>query len=109
MSINKLLGLRLKALRERAKLTQEELAELANVQPQTITYIETGRRFVSGDSADKIAKALKISYSELFNFEEPALNEDRLAPLLPYLNRLSDEDLEFFLASIKAFIKTRKN
>lgn len=107
MGIKKLFGQNLKKYRKDIGLSQEELSEKLGLQ--TISRIETGNKFVSAKTIDKIVEVLKISHSELFNFDEPIPSNDRLAPILPYLNRLSDEDLEFFLASIKAFIKTRKN
>ncbi len=47
-------------------LTQEALAEAVNVNRAYIGHIEQGRRTPSLTMLDKIAKALKVSVSELF-------------------------------------------
>lgn len=45
--IKKNLGKRLKYLRTKENITQEKLAENLGLQPQTITFLETGRVFIS--------------------------------------------------------------
>lgn len=53
-------GKRLKACREAAGLTQEELSEKSNYSIQTISYIENGKRGLTTDSAYTFGKCLNI-------------------------------------------------
>lgn len=64
----KTLGKKIKKRRKVQKLTQEELAEKANISLVYMGYIEQGRYAPSLEVLEKIAKALKISLSELFSF-----------------------------------------
>jgi transcriptional regulator with XRE-family HTH domain len=60
------LGRRLKAFRERAGLTQDELAARSGVSRTVIAGLETGQRSgVLLDSAIKIARALGVSIDHL--------------------------------------------
>ena len=58
--LNKKRGQRLKECRELRKITQNELAMLSHCSPQSISYIENGRRGMSRDLAHIFAKELKI-------------------------------------------------
>lgn len=61
---------KMKELRAREHLTQEELARLAGVRRETIIYIEKGRYNPSLRLAHDIAKALRTTIDDLFIFEE---------------------------------------
>jgi transcriptional regulator with XRE-family HTH domain len=54
-------GKRLKALRTAARMTQERLAELADMQVGNIGRLESGGRQPSWETVARLAKALKVS------------------------------------------------
>lgn len=64
---------RIKELRARHNLTQEELARLVGVRRETILFLEKGKYNPSLKLAYKIASALKASIDEVFLFEEEDL------------------------------------
>jgi len=59
-------GKKLRELRKKANLSQEELGFRANIHRTYIGAIERGEQNISVDNIHKLAKALKISASELF-------------------------------------------
>ena len=59
-------GKRLRALRKKAGLSQEELGFRANLHRTYIGSIERAEQNVSVDNIHKLAKALKVSVDELF-------------------------------------------
>ena len=61
---------RIKELRARYGLTQEDLAKKVGARRETILFIEKGRYNPSLKLAHEIAKALKTTIDELFLFEE---------------------------------------
>lgn len=66
MAINfEILGKRIKEIRGQRSLSQEELAELADVTAQYISYIETGRKKVSLQVLVNIADGLSVSVNNL--------------------------------------------
>ena len=61
----KLVGQRIRAIRKKRGMTQERLAELAEISPQHCSGIETGTAKVSLPALVKIANALNASMDEL--------------------------------------------
>ena len=61
---------RIKELRARYNLTQDELADMVGVTRQTMLYLEKGKYNPSLVLAYKVAKALKSSLDEVFIIEE---------------------------------------
>ena len=59
-------GIRLKKLRKERGISQEKLAELANIDRTYVTDIEGGKRNISIVIIERIAKALGLSISFLF-------------------------------------------
>ena len=61
---------RIKELRARYDLTQEDLARKVGVRRETILFIEKGKYNPSLNLAYTIAKVLNTTIDELFIFEE---------------------------------------
>lgn len=61
---------RMKELRERYALTQEELARIVGVRRETIIYLEKAKYNPSLRLAYNVAKALESTIEEVFVFEE---------------------------------------
>ena len=61
---------RIKELRARYDLTQEDLAKKIGVRRETILFIEKGKYNPSLNLAHDIAKALQTTIDELFLFED---------------------------------------
>lgn len=60
---------RIKELRQKKGLTQEELAKRAEVRRETIVFLEQGKYNPSLKLAHDIAKELKVKIEQLFIFE----------------------------------------
>ena len=63
-------GFAVKARREELGLTQEDLAELAGIHRTYVSDIERGSRNVALVNIERLAKALKMSISALFESAE---------------------------------------
>lgn len=61
MNITNIFGANIKRIRKEKGLSQEELAELADLHRTYIGAVERGERNITLINADKIAKALKIT------------------------------------------------
>ncbi len=68
MDIKLLVGKRVKELRNKLGISQEELADLAGLDRTYVTSVECGRRNISIVNIEKLAKALKVSLAEFFTF-----------------------------------------
>lgn len=69
MNIKEALGKRIKHLRNGIGISQEELADRAEIDRTYITSVECGKRNISVVNIEKIAKALGVTLSKLFDFE----------------------------------------
>ncbi|PIP19592.1 MAG: transcriptional regulator [Candidatus Omnitrophica bacterium CG23_combo_of_CG06-09_8_20_14_all_41_10] len=63
--IKKLLGFKIKKIRQKNKMSQEVLSFESKLHRTYISDIERGNRNVSIKNIEKIAKALKVSLKEL--------------------------------------------
>ena len=68
MDIKILVGKRVKELRNKLKISQEELADIAELDRTYITSVECGRRNISIVNIEKLATALKVTLKEFFDF-----------------------------------------
>ena len=64
--ISKLIGQRIRNYRTQQKLSQEKLAELSGCHPTYIGQVERGEKNATLESIEKIASALNIPLSQLF-------------------------------------------
>lgn len=68
-NINITIGNRIKQLRKVENLSQEALANLAEVERAYMNGVETGKRNVSVKLLSKIIQALNTDFTEFFNDE----------------------------------------
>lgn len=66
MNINKYIGNKIRELREKQNLTQEELAEYLNTTSQTVSRYEIGDRKTNQDILYKLAEYFKVSINDFF-------------------------------------------
>ncbi len=68
MDIKQAVGKRVKELRNKIGISQEELADIAQLDRTYITSVERGKRNISIVNVEKLAKALQVSLAEFFTF-----------------------------------------
>ena len=66
--LSKQLGMKIRIERIKRNLSQEELAEMANLSRPTIGAIERGENSPSVDTVQAIADAFGLTMEEMFNF-----------------------------------------
>lgn len=82
-----LLGKRFREIRKKLGYTQEKFAEIAGIEPQSISKIESGKNFPLLSNLEKIAQKLDIDLSEFFIYSHK--NEEK--DLKTFLNKIFDE------------------
>lgn len=89
------MGFRISIERKKLGLTQENLAELADVSPQLISNAENGERAISADKLYRISQALKTSADYLLCGEKNNIDKSfELSELSEKLKNASPEQLE---------------
>ena len=68
MDIREKVGKRVKELRNKVGISQEELADMVELDRTYITSVERGRRNISIVNVEKLATALKVTLKDFFDF-----------------------------------------
>lgn len=89
-----LLGKRLREIRKNLGYTQEQFAEIAGIEPQSISKIESGKNFPLLSNLEKIANKLDINLSEFFIYNHKANDKELKVILNKTFDELSKEDKE---------------
>ena len=87
-------GARIKEIREKRGLNQEQLAEMVNMESRHISRIETGRSFTTLENIEKIAAALNVEINALFSFQHKNEKEFLIKEINNYLKNASKNDVE---------------
>ena len=75
IDIKKIFAENLRKIRRKKGLTQEKLAEKANMSLQYLALLEIARKFPSGEMLERLANALDIESYELLAVASSAKNE----------------------------------
>lgn len=102
-------GRLVKSHRVRAGLTQEALAERANISTDMISKIEGGSSGARFAVISQIANALEVDPAELFTPNLPAgqLQRATLTDIVSRLGSLSDGDLRWLNGVIEAALRPK--
>lgn len=97
-----LLGARIKELRKRAGLSQDQLGEQVGIEAKYLSRIEVGKRQPSLETLENIADSLKVEMKELFEFSH--LDNEAVSPkgIENALAGASKEELRLVFKLIKA-------
>lgn len=91
MNIKRELGNKIKHLRQKKGITQEQLAEMANISTRTLGGIEIGKNFMTAETMEKIIKCLDISLAELFDAEHLQPTNVLVEDLHKMINSIKDD------------------
>ena len=69
MDIREKVGKRVRELRNKLGISQEELADMVELDRTYITSVECARRNISIVNIEKLAKALNVTLADFFTFE----------------------------------------
>lgn len=89
--INKKLGERIKYLRMQRGLSQEKLAEAIDIATTSLSYVETGRGFMTLVTLEKLARALNVELSEIFQFSSLQTTEEMYNYILSKLDIIKND------------------
>ena len=90
--INKKLGKRIQYLRLQKGFSQEKLAEAINIATTSLSYVETGRGFMTLVTLEKLAKVLDVELYEIFKFSSIESTEDMYDYIISKLKIIRNDD-----------------
>lgn len=89
-----LLGARIKELRKGKGLTQQQLAELIDIDPKHLSKIEVGNSYPSLYNLEKITNVLNIKMQDLFKFEQHRNRKELIEDINKMLNDANDDSVQ---------------
>ena len=98
------IGQRIRKHRERSRLSQEQLAERADVSSQTISTAETGKKRLRVENIIKICEALEISPDYLLLGEispqDLTILSEKLSQLTPGQYRHLENIIDSYISAL---------
>ena len=107
MDVKKEIGTKIKKLRQKTGLTQEEFAEKINIATRTLAGIEIGESFVSAHTIEKIMQYFNITFEDFFITSHLRPKEELMNDIVIYLNKIKDDRNK--IETIYKIIKTISN
>lgn len=93
MDIKKELGEKIKRLRNKKGLTQEQLAEKIDISSRNLSKIELGLSFVKAETLERILESLDVTTEEMFANDHIKSSEELRDGIEQYLNKLKNNNL----------------
>src|SRR5574344_2233688 len=91
-TLNKQLGKRVQYLRKSKGFSQEKFAEALNIATTSLSYIETGRGFMTLSTLEKMSEILNVEPYEIFQFTTLETNDEMYDFLLKKLDFIKDDN-----------------
>ncbi len=92
MDIRKIIGNNVLNARKIRNLSQEQFAEMINIEPSALSKIENGKSYPSQQTLENIICALKIKPDVLFKTEEKIDIEKAYKELLVQLEQIKQNE-----------------
>lgn len=102
--LKKQFGQRVRLIRKSQNLTQEELSEMIDLDPQHFCKMENGTHFPSPKNLVKIADALNVEVQDLFAFNS---SDKTLEKIIVEVKNLTPKELDFLQTIINALSKLK--
>lgn len=97
------IGERLRQIRVNRSLSQEQVANIADVTASYYGQIERGTKNVTVSTLEKICNALDIPLAEFFSIKQNGQHDDISSEILYQLNGKSESEKQTILQVIKLF------
>lgn len=104
-SARELFGERIKELRIKKGMTQEDVAKTMGIDPKSFGRIERGERFPSLDAIEYIASALSVEIKDLFEFEHLREVKQTKDVCIELLNEANEAELKILLKIMRALLR----
>lgn len=108
MKLTKNFGKRLKEIRKRKGLSQQQLAELVGMEStNNISKLESGEQLPKKENLEKICEVLNVDVKELFDFGHLKNRSEIIKEITQTLGKLALKDLQYFKRIIDAYLETK--
>lgn len=102
--LKKLIGARIKEIRTRRGLTQEQLSVKSHIALSTICRLENGINMPREENLEALSEALEVSIDSFFKFEHyDGDRNSRIIKIFDMIHKLNDEEIIIVQKIITSF------
>lgn len=98
------IGIKIKEIRKRKKISQEKLAEMVSMNHRSIVRLENNQTIPTLETLEKIAVALGVRISDFFEDKTVKKRNDIIKDINDCVETMSDEELKNFYKAVYYFI-----
>ena len=99
------LGHRIRSFRMAQGISQVQLADSTGMSPRYLSEVEAGRRNISYERLEALARNLSVPLSELLSFEQPQARAEAMKEIVSALDSLPLDQLLFVNRILHLFKK----
>ena len=104
-NVTELFGARIRELRKARGMTQDQLADILDIEQKHVSLIELGKSYPSLDRLAHIAEALQVTLPSLFDFMHMGGESERLQGIEEMLRKLEEADQRRIFKIVKVFLE----
>jgi len=104
-----LLGERIRELRKNRGLTQEQFADLIEVEQKHVSRIELGKSFPTLERLEKISQALEVPLRDIFDFVHLTDLNARSASIEDMMKQLDEENQKIAYKVFSGIVRSLQN
>ena len=104
MDTKQMLGARIKNIRNKKGLTQEQLSEKMEINPKYLSSIERGNENPTLNTLIKLSESLEVDSGEIFSHIQIEDPEERKFMITSLLDQADDEQLKLIFKILSAII-----
>lgn len=105
MSLKKIIGNRIKELRQKSNYTQAELSEKVGIASKHQSCIETGKNFPSAELLEKYAIAFEINVLDLLNITQTKSTIEMKTEIKTMLENANANDTQYIYKFCMSILK----
>lgn len=106
------IGNRIRAIRMKNKISQEELADICGINKGTLCKLENGERDPSVPTVYKLAKGLNVLVSDILDLHTEYIEERTddflMDELLKYMKKLDEAEQNMVLEMVRNFVRLKQ-
>jgi len=105
MDLKQMIGARIKEIRSKRGITQDQLSERMEINPKYLSSIERGKENPTLNTLLKLSESLEVSLDEVFGFVEIEDPDKRKSLIISLLDEANDEQLKLAYRILSAIIR----
>ena len=105
MNKKQMIGARIKDIRNKKGLTQEQLSEKMKINPKYLSSIERGNENPTLNTLIKLAESLEVDLSKIFSFVQIEDPEKRKSMITSLLDQADNEQLKMAFKVLSAILR----